>query len=329
MTFTKFYNSKSRISTFDDVAAHYASVKPIVSKYHKAEDDIRPLHARRYKHERIIKIDDNNYALHDGWYDNLNISSNLVFPDDFVRANYAIVWSRDANGDTFIRVRNGSGNYGHTGRYMFLSAFLPRGMTFRGDSNGKQYVLTGGRGVPQTEYLLPKSMHTWDWNAQKPKLDEDDKMYLTFKVLPDNKYERAGELLTVKTKRVDIATKKALKPQTDAFYAWWCVICPMLARDLDAAKAAAETINEYQKREVFSSTWNPPNHITPEASAPFMREVLADEEHEMRSAVATIFAYYAIGISDYKRDETDPKNIRTRFNKLMQKMLNLYATTQV
>ena len=202
-------------------------------------------------------------------------------------------------------------------------------MSFDGDTQGKQYILTGGAGGTRDKYLLPKSNYTWDWSAQKPKLDADDKMYLTFKVLPDYKYERVGELLTVKTKRVDIATKKALKPQTAAFYAWWCVICPMLARDLNAARAAAETINEYKKREVFFSTWNPPNTIATEVSPSFMREVLADEEHEMRSAVATIFAYYAIGISDYKRDETDPKNIRTRFNKLMQKMLNLYATTQV
>ncbi len=328
MTFTKFYNSKARISTFDDVAAHYAAVKPIVSQYHKLEDDIRPLHARRYKHERIIKIDDNTYALHDGWYDNLNQQSGPSFPDDFVQASHAIVWSRDANGDTFIRVRNGAGNYGHTGRYMFLSAFLPRGMSFRGDTQGKQYILTRSADGTQ-EYLLPKSMYTWDWSGAKPYLDADDKMYLTFKVLPDYKYERVGELLTIKTKRVDIATKKALKPQTTAFYAWWSVICPMLARDLSAARAAAETINKHEGREVFTSVWNPTNNVSPDLSASFMREVLADEEHEMRSAVATLFAYHAIGISDYKRDETDPKKIRTRFNKFMQKMLNLYATAQV
>ena len=49
----------SNFSSFDDVVKHYESIKPLVSKLHTREDDIRPIGDRNRKHERIVKISRN------------------------------------------------------------------------------------------------------------------------------------------------------------------------------------------------------------------------------------------------------------------------------
>ena len=55
-------------NTFDQVAEWYNNTKPLGGKDNK-DLDIRPIGARRYKHNRIMKYDDNTYALLDGYFD--------------------------------------------------------------------------------------------------------------------------------------------------------------------------------------------------------------------------------------------------------------------
>ena len=55
-----------RLNTFAEVKAMYDGVKPVVSKNHTREQDIRPVGARSRKHERIMKINDNKYLINDG-----------------------------------------------------------------------------------------------------------------------------------------------------------------------------------------------------------------------------------------------------------------------
>jgi hypothetical protein len=55
------------LSTFDSVQNWYERTKPVVSKIHKREDDIRPLGNRSRKWERIEKINNNCYALLGAW----------------------------------------------------------------------------------------------------------------------------------------------------------------------------------------------------------------------------------------------------------------------
>ena len=58
----------TNFSSFHEVAKHYNSIKPLVSKLHTREDDIRPIGDRARKHERIVKISNNCYALSDGYH---------------------------------------------------------------------------------------------------------------------------------------------------------------------------------------------------------------------------------------------------------------------
>lgn len=327
MAWTKHYYGRPRINSFDDVVAHYTETKPIISKLHTAEHDIRPIHERRYKHERIVKIDENTYGFSDGYYDPMGGTSNATYTEEFFHAHLPILWSRDANGDTFIRVRNGAGKYAHTSRYQFLTAFLPRGLGFFGDSQGQQFI---GAATPDGEqkYLLPKSMYTWNWGAQKPNLDVDDKMYLTFKALPDNKFERVGELITVKTKHVDRATKKSLKPQLEALYSWVTIMAPMLPKGYSASKDAAEAINAHEGREVFTHVWSAASSEFSADTKRFVLDVLNDDEHAMRTNFAIILATKMYEVR-WRSDELTVKKIRTRYNAMMHKMLQLFKSEQV
>ena len=57
-----------RFNTFNEVAKWYEQTKPVVSKNHKAEDNIRPIGNRKHKWERIRKVDAETYVLLDGYY---------------------------------------------------------------------------------------------------------------------------------------------------------------------------------------------------------------------------------------------------------------------
>jgi hypothetical protein len=150
-----------RLNTFAEVEEMYDSVKPVVSKNHTVEQDIRPVGARHRKHERIMKINDNKYLINDGtwdsiawwsWYDTsiTDPTSKQYYVPHVPTANEIeklapIMWYRK-NGKEYLRVRNGSGNGGHQGRYCFLECTLPSDLMFF-VSNGKQYVCNINREV--------------------------------------------------------------------------------------------------------------------------------------------------------------------------------------
>ena len=55
-------------NTFVEVANHYKSIRPLVSKHHTLEDDVRPIGRRERKWERIIKMSDDLYILADDYF---------------------------------------------------------------------------------------------------------------------------------------------------------------------------------------------------------------------------------------------------------------------
>ena len=58
----------TNFASFKDVVKHYENIKPLVSKLHTREDDIRPIGDRNRKWERIVKVSRNCYALSDGYH---------------------------------------------------------------------------------------------------------------------------------------------------------------------------------------------------------------------------------------------------------------------
>jgi len=241
-------------------------------------------------------------------------------------AQYPILWIRKPDGD-YVRIRNGSGPYAHISRYTFLGTYLPKGMHFTID-NGLQYIglhyfaTTTGE---VKQYRLPKSTYTWDWSAQKP-VGEDDHMYLMFKVLQEGKYERAGTLLDVKTRLIDRDLKKQYKAQTNEFFGWFTTMYALLPlTGWNEREASANEINEHEGRKVLDNTWSP---FRGEVDINFVRDLLAEPEHPMRTAFAVLIKS-DIGYIDTIKTPEELKLLRSRYTRLMNKLLNVFKVEQV
>jgi hypothetical protein len=87
-----------RLNNFNAVASHYAGIKPMISKVHTLEQDVRPLGDRKRKLERVKKFSDDCYAYYDG-----NGGDNIKFwdygsmhkiSDEMHVALAPIVWTR-------------------------------------------------------------------------------------------------------------------------------------------------------------------------------------------------------------------------------------------
>ena len=118
-----------KINSFAEVEERYNTTKPVISKNHTKEQDIRPCGARSRKWERIEKVNANCYIIWNGddgdpyqqfywsWSGGLN-------PTTKQQMELApIVWKRKGNMES-IRIRNGSGNYAHCSRYTFRSVYI-------------------------------------------------------------------------------------------------------------------------------------------------------------------------------------------------------------
>ena len=153
----------TNFSSFREVAKHYNSIKPLVSKLHTREDDIRPIGDRKRKEERIVKVSNNCYALSDGYH----YGDDKFYPWSITETEHVngewkttvcldrlgsmrryapIVWSRNALGIEKVEIRNITG--GDSGysiqRYDFLYRHMPRGMHFIRGNNARQYISLGG-----------------------------------------------------------------------------------------------------------------------------------------------------------------------------------------
>lgn len=309
------------LSSFDGVAAHYASIKPVISTMHDRSDDIRPIGQRRYKDNRIVKVDENTYALTDGSYDEAMYKRGYLY--EFFIANAPIVWTRKPDGD-YVRIRNGAGKQAHMARYQFLRTYVPFGMSF-GLDQGKQYIhLHPLNGAPV--FLLPKSAYRWDWSTKSPSCD-DDHMYLTFKVLGGGRYERVGELLAVKTKRIDRDLRKKYKAHINEFYDWFSTMYDLLpSLSWTQTSEHRETIGTWIHGLDPKTTYIPHFSISDtddERNIAFVRSVLEDIEHPMRVTFAALLKYeYGVGAT--AKSDLAARQLRAKYMKVMNKLINIF-----
>ena len=162
---------KQNLDTYWHVRRKYQNTKPMVSKNHSREDNLRPAgykRSRKWEHVReITRASDGKvlYALCDGG------EGDPVFwsPDvpAFERPSVLdtinlspIVWEIEEQPDgsfmEIVKVRNGSGSHAHHVRYQFLEAFLPEGLKFT-LYGGKQFVVANDGLANEKRYYLPKS----------------------------------------------------------------------------------------------------------------------------------------------------------------------------
>lgn len=222
-----------RLSSFDQVAALYDSVKPMRGKL--KDQDVRPIGDRRRKWERIVKISDDCYLLFDGngAGDNVDFWTYST-PNQVSRAEMLalapIKWERDGK-DEYVTLRNGSGlNWTHSGRYDFLARTCPRSMDVE-VTGGKQFVRNRVFDGEDKHYLpksayFPNGKTNWGQNMDSPA--EDDDVYLRFKRDGWSIFSLVSPAFPEPTTRVDKERKAKWKPQLNALYEYACVMTPML-----------------------------------------------------------------------------------------------------
>lgn len=312
-----------RFDSFNEVVKWYNDTKPVVSTNHTKAQDVRPIGARNRKYERIKKIDDNTYALCDGNYGNCIWGSHTPEQDAFENTMAPILWMRREDGD-FIRVRNHNVYYVSVTRYNFLYQHLPSTMHFRYNQQGIHWVHAK---TPEgyVDFRLPKSRAKLDHVTKKC---TDDNVYLMFRVNGDGTFTRVGEELEVEVKRVDKEVKKQWRERVDNFYTFCAAMAPMLDLSWGNRNEYANQVRQYlmdSGKGNLHGVW-----VRDAKSLPtdFMREVVTQEDHPMRVAVAALVVIQ-IGGKRIIESQDDIRSIRTAYNRLINQVLGFYKTEKV
>ena len=308
---------KFKLNTFAEVEARYAEVKPIVSKFHKREDDVRPVGVRNRKHERIIKVNRNKYVLTDEfWWRGMS--------DERLIKCAPITWTRSSEGER-IRIRN---THKHIDcvRYTFLGNMLPTGLSFYTIS-GKQYIYC----EPQVSledperYLLPKSGMRFIEARALP--DVDPKIHLDFKrVGPD--FVNVGKVYEFVNAKHAINKKKkaAMQEGIASFWSWLLDVYDFLPVQKDPNTYDRNSFDYVQRHKSYLlkytkekynkdlGQYHPYNHgyVIP----PLLNDVLNDPEHPYRTHVAVLFMDSA---RQNIKSIDDVKSLRRKFNEFINK----------
>ena len=324
------------LNTFKEVEFDYNSTKPVVSKYHTKEQDIRPLGNRRKKWERIVKVNDNCYALLSG-FDRSDALRNMWYmrgreldlsPEE-VRYWAPIVWERhpdlkDRFGDPVetVTVRGITRSHDHA-RLKFIRSYLPRAIDMPDSSTVR---------MDDVRMYLPRTNES----------DDGDKNFMVFErntsAWGPRFYLASEEFARPKIQsRINKELKAKIKPHMDAFYEWVCAMAPILpsapswasSADIDDYHERASKYREYRMNQtqklvdagVMTGFWNA--KFVPERTI----EAIVTEDTELRLALAVLF----LETSELQKCKTkeDFKYARTQYNRWINKVCGLVTTTEV
>lgn len=338
-----------KLASFWHLERRYDNTKPMVSKHHKLEDNLRPAGNRSRKWEHIRKLSDTCYALCDGGEgDPIFYTNGVDIPNQDTYNLSPIVWEVQPQPDgsylETIKVRNGSGDYAHNTRYGFLHVFLPLGLRFKID-NGKQYVVTNNSFANQM-YYLPKSKSLdagreahrkqYSWADNDEYVREDDQKFLKFARtahVPDPIYSITDltfsdwvlispEFNVVHPKhRVNKERKKELKPHLDKFWQWACAVGSMVP--IDDWEYVRESRAALREGNVMGG-WAYSSTATYNGDE--VQRILTTDDHQLRLPLLAMFMLQ----SDMKHVTTleDAKKVRARFNTWANRACGLITTTK-
>lgn len=304
--------------TFEQVVVWYEQTKPIISKNHTKDDDVRPIAARDRKWERIKKIDDNTYALCDGNYGNtLWASQNTPIMNEYENTMAPITWMRREDGD-FIRIRNHNKNNMTVTRYNFLHYHLPNALRFGYNQQGKHWVRHNGEDLP-----LPKCNVGIITTAPQQRELHDDNIYLMFRANEDGTFTRVGDMLKVEVQKVDIELKKQWRERLDSFYGYCAAIAPMIDVGWNGRNEYANMIREHLNNTPggnLRGAWVRNASSVPTEVA---REIMSDDQHPLRVAYAALVIHDIEGKRAINSQD-DVRAIRAAYNRIMNKSLGFY-----
>jgi hypothetical protein len=258
-------------NSFDEVVKHYNKTKPIRGA--RLSENIRPISQRRYWWNRIIKINDNKYALSDGsymWWARQGMSS----VDLVIEHTSPVLWERREDGDYVTLRSHNKGNIS-VSRYTFLDRYTPRGMRFEWHQNGKHFVIDK-QGV---SHYLPKFNVTFDYHTNKFEMHEDNKV--VFKAESDGTFTRANEAQPYQTKRIDKELDKSYAGKVSELWDWAKVVLPMLGETIVTNR------NEYSNSLNGTHYWYWTKGME---VGKLVKEILDNPEHEKRINLAVLLA---------------------------------------
>ena len=340
----------SRYATFDEVAAHYNDTTPLRGK-DNAGKDIRPIGDRKRKHERIVKISANCYALTCGW-----TFGDAVFPayhygeavpatNKTLEKFAPIVWRRLRDGTDQVTLRNGWGPNAHTSHYAFLYRHTPAGMHFTIRA-GRQYLTVGptqgirGNGPSATYYLAkvrttPKSLYKsyrgrihnarWMRNMAKFVMLHDDNSAVVFQRKDNSEWQHVEGTGRQKPQnpRVNKASKAKFKDDINKFFEWGMTMSPLLPlEDDDYRMMRSAELHTYFGKKTL---WRAETMDSDKA-----RALVRDDENSMRLAFWVRFAsscannLWGFNMEYYTqtvKTKEDLARVRASFNTFINKQL--------
>jgi hypothetical protein len=317
------------IDTFRAAEAAYNSITPLRGAQN-ADKDIRPLGQRRRKHERIVKISRNCYALTCGWHPGEENWARWYACGSYVptlkdMAKYApIVWRKHKDGTETITVRNGIGGGIHTSWYEFLRVYLPWSLSFD-LKGGLQYIVAND--VP---HYLPKGLTVPKvaavgmpaYRREKYQTTEDHAA-LTFKMQDGKVCGLVGGAQAAPKppkRRVNKALKAELKPHIDAFRDWAMAITPMLPRDTDYYKDVVHDANRYLRDQGHGGSMGSIYWAFGDRNFELARSVVADDEHPLRILLGLSMRYRI----ERKLDASaTPSEFKAAYNNWANKVFDL------
>lgn len=349
-------NYINKINCFADAEARYNDTKPLVSKHHTLEQDVRPVGDRARKYERIIKVSNTCYALSCGgradpvftWgisVDNQILAAYPITPAEIARLS-PIVWRKLKDGTETITIRNGAGEWHHNHIYSFINRALPRNIGFVQTREGKQFLNTHERSriyLPKTTSAPRYLVEYWKAEKQKGKMTSwaknymnaatagDDGLSVTFKREKNGRFTLVGEPHKVMVDRtyVNKELKASLKKDVTAFLEHVTVLYPLMQAQMnwEARNHAIKELNliakEHKLTDKIGAGYGNPFQ---EADPKLIHSIIKDPEHPMRHSL-TIAAIIQIKTAadhfrDWKRSDSPPEEVEKLRSKYIRSEVN-------
>ncbi len=349
----------NKIDSFADAEARYNNTKPVVSKHHTLEQDVRPLGARNRKWERIIKIDDNCYVLSCGgrvdpvftWGPSDTATRNKypITTEEIVRLS-PIVWRKHEDGTETIKIRNGAGEWQHNNVYSFLSRALPRELWFRQTRVGKQFIYNRSKGqtvhLPKTtsaprhvlEYYMEQMKKAgnqhWALRWAKAYTPGDDGLSVTFKREENGTFTLVGEphKVMVNRTRMNKELKGSFKADIAGLFESAMAFYPMMRSQLDWSLKNQTNVDLKEIAEQHKIVGHTVSYgeLFKHTEPALVQAILKDPEHPMRHGlnIAAMFEiHYAVAdFGDNGRSYFDEEEEDAARNKAVRARFNKWIS---
>lgn len=314
-----------KINCFADAEKRYNDTKPMVSKRHTREQDVRPIGDRGRKSERIIKISNTCYALSCGGQADPAFLWGVHTPE--LLAQYPltleeiarlspIVWRKHEDGTETITIRNGAGEHAHNAIYSFIARALPAKLWFQQTNTGKQFVFNSSQSeavhIPKTTSAPLYLMEYWKGEMQKSSpshwakryaaaaTEGDDGLSVTFTLEQNGRFTLVGKApkVMVDRTRVNKDVKSEYKDDIKQLFSDAMTFYPMMKSQLNwnfrvETQREAERIARDHGIVIIGF-----GSFFAQAGSELIRAILKDTAHPLRHSLNIAAMFEINGILD-------------------------------